>query len=96
MFRCTCGSVVTPHRARLIRHDDWDALMDKIDHLFARSSEDKETVSEEFELFTSKVVHDLFQCPNCGRLFFDFPKPVGLTGFVPEDSSVPKDLFRAR
>ena len=68
-----------PYKARLVADEDWND--------FTKSCESPH--GHDWRLVT-----DVYQCPNCGRIRIE--KPAGCVFFFePENSSVPRSLFRS-
>ena len=89
---CPCGEMIydgghtQPDKARFVTSEAWN------DFLAALTTED---VS--WRRFTGLLDRDLFQCRTCGRLFVQgLGRDAGYWSFLPENGSVPKELFRTR
>jgi len=84
-FKCICGNVLSdstddiPYKARLVADEDWNEFT---------------TSCESPQGYDWRLVTEIYQCPNCGRLRFEKP-PGRVVFFEPEDANVSKSLFRS-
>ena len=97
-----------PYKAHFVADQDWFELLENIDKRVSnlveavRLLQDEKAASEiamraimAIRGDIGKATRLVYQCPNCGRLLVDDVQYHSQI-FVPQDESVPKNLFRSK
>jgi len=100
---CECGHLISdstdylPHKAHLISDQDWFDFLDEVDFAIEKSGPskiDKEQALMKIRSLASKITKLVYQCNQCGNVFFD-NNPFRMEVFKPSNESVNKKLLRS-
>jgi ribosomal protein L37AE/L43A len=103
-IQCTCGALIIdqsdhlPHKAHLIPDQEWDAVMDAIDHAIERSAPGAQAKSAACRAAREALIRAArmaWQCRDCGRLWIDDQEHQAHE-FVPAAHDAPREIFRSR
>ncbi len=103
-IQCRCGALIfdgtdnLPHKAHVIPDQEWDAVLDAIDHAVERSgpgADAKAAACMAARQAISRAARPAWQCRECGRLWVDDQQHQARE-FAPAADDVPREIFRSR
>lgn len=83
-FTCECGHIIydqtdyLSYKAHLISDQDWFDFLEEIDEAIEKSGptpKDKEIACMKIRSLSSKLYKRVYQCKNCGNIFFNNNSP---------------------
>jgi hypothetical protein len=99
-FECKCGCHIKDvgdghyYKARVIADKKWNAFWSDIDDAVEQSGaspKEKETACMDLRKSYWNTFRDIYQCPECGRLYLEFAGD--LIAFKPEAEDISTTLF---
>ena len=103
-LKCNCGNTIydgtdsLPHKGYILADEDLFPTFDKLDRLLDRVG-NRGCVSDE-DYMDARRSHpktrQIYQCPDCGRIFIWDKTVEGAFSFKPEDGDVNKHLLEGR
>ncbi|HEX2076130.1 MAG TPA: hypothetical protein VHG08_00425 [Longimicrobium sp.] len=103
-IQCRCGALIVdqtdnlPHKAHVIPDQEWEAVLDAIDHAVERSGPGADAKMEACigAWKTLSLASRLaWQCRACGRLWME-DQQYEAREFLPAADDVPREIFRSR
>lgn len=104
-FLCECGYKIldisdsVTFKARIIPDQDWFNLLDEIDKAIEKSGpteKDKENAAMQVRMYISNLTKILYQCQNCGNIFFAKKNTDQLEMFKSSNENVDKNLLQSK
>ncbi|HEU0298211.1 MAG TPA: hypothetical protein VFR37_02130 [Longimicrobium sp.] len=103
-IQCRCGALIVdqtdnlPHKAHVIPDQEWEGVLDAIDHAIERSgpgAQAKEAACMAVRTAIIRASRLAWQCRECGRLWMDDQRHE-VHELIPAGDSVPREIFRTR
>ena len=103
-FLCECGHKIlditdsVSFKAHIIPDQDWFDLLNEIDKAIEKSGpteKDKENAAMQIRMYISKLTKTLFQCQNCGNVFFAKKNSDQLEMFRGSNENVDKNILQS-
>lgn len=101
---CRCGAPIVdqtdnlPHKAHVIPDQEWQAVLDAIDHAVEHSGPGPRAKEEACMAVRTAIVRATrlaWQCRACGRLWMEDQRHEARE-FVPALDDAPREIFRSR